>query len=162
MGKRGSHSSGMVVANHLKQPTRALMRKRISYPPRRYAKAPIWSCIRQGLQCHSRYRQRGALLPHLFTFSAAANRHGSLFSVALSLGLPPAGVTRCLVSVMSGLSSVLPQRPPDLPYLLRLHMTQGITVWQVFPSPIGAMGIIRRGLACGRGRYPRAPKPIRA
>ena len=53
---------------------------------------PIWHCSRWGLPCRLRCRLRGGLLPHRFTFSPA--HRGSLFSVALSLGLPPPGVTR--------------------------------------------------------------------
>jgi len=30
---------------------------------------PIWSCSVRGLACHSRCRERGALLPHLFTLT---------------------------------------------------------------------------------------------
>ena len=30
---------------------------------------PIWSCSRWGLPCQSRYRDRGALLPHRFTLT---------------------------------------------------------------------------------------------
>src|SRR3954454_10467547 len=61
--------------------------------------APTWSCSRWGLPCRRRCRQRGALLPHLFTLTPlrlAASRSGS-FSVALSLkssrlrGKDPAG-----------------------------------------------------------------------
>ncbi len=82
--------------------------------------APIWSCSGWGLPCHSRYRERGALLPHRFTFPwrllvimrsadrispehaslrrsvdrASRQTTGSLFSVALSLESLPPGVTR--------------------------------------------------------------------
>jgi len=61
---------------------------------------PIWHCSRWGLPCRLRCRSRGGLLPHRFTLTLAlTNAHhrcdqGSLFSVALSLGLPPPGVTR--------------------------------------------------------------------
>ena len=76
------------------------------FSPRRTARkaVPIWSCSRWGLPCHYRYRQRGALLPHLFTLTSA-EAPGGLFSVALSLGFPPPGVTRHLVFVEPGLSS---------------------------------------------------------
>ena len=68
---------------------------------------PIWSCSRWGLPCRRRYRPRGALLPHLFTLTRVtfAGEPGGLFSVALSLGSPPPGVTRHLASVEPGLSS---------------------------------------------------------
>ena len=48
---------------------------------------------------------RGALLPHLFTLTPMPRHVGGLFSVALSLGAPPPGVTRHRVSVEPGLSS---------------------------------------------------------
>src|SRR5690606_8721413 len=44
-----------------------------------------------GLPCHTRYRVRGALLPHLFTLTGLAP--GGIFSVALSVGSRPPGVT---------------------------------------------------------------------
>ena len=73
-------------------------------PPRRERRAiPIWHCSRWGLPCRLRCRSRGGLLLHRFTFSCADT--GSLFSVALSLGLPPPGVTRHRALLESGLSS---------------------------------------------------------
>jgi len=39
------------------------------------------------------YPPRGALLPHLFTLAGALRRLGGLFSVALSVGSRPPGVT---------------------------------------------------------------------
>jgi hypothetical protein len=88
---------------------------------------PIWSCSRWGLPCRDRCRPRGALLPHRFTLArlrpfrgfgaaglsacravaAQAAKAGGLFSVALSLGLPPPDVIRHRVSVEPGLSSRL-------------------------------------------------------
>ena len=65
--------------------------------------APIWSCSRWGLPCRRRYRRRGALLPHPFTLASASR--GGLLSVALSLGSPPAAVSRHRVSMEPGLSS---------------------------------------------------------
>ena len=56
-----NHSSAMVVANHLKQPTR-----NHDGPPQRF---PIWSCSGWGLPCHLCYHRRGALLPHHFTLT---------------------------------------------------------------------------------------------
>ena len=68
---------------------------------------PIRSCSRRGLPCRPRCRERGALLPHPFTLARLALRAsaGGLLSVALSLGSPPAGVTRRLMSMEPGLSS---------------------------------------------------------
>ena len=73
--------------------------------------APTWSCSRWGFPCHRRCRRRGALLPHHFTLAAHAIPRmgpiglGGMFSVALSLGSPPPGVTRHRASVEPGLSS---------------------------------------------------------
>jgi hypothetical protein len=70
--------------------------------------APTWSCSRWGFPCRRRCRRRGALLPHHFTLAArpACRRgFGGVFSVALSLGSPPPGVTRHRTSVEPGLSS---------------------------------------------------------
>ncbi len=59
---------------------------------RKRHEVPIWHCSRWGLPCRSCCHVRGGLLLHRFTFSPQVR--GSLFSVALSLGLPPPGVTR--------------------------------------------------------------------
>ena len=72
--------------------------------------APIWSCSRWGLPCQRRYRRCGALLPHRFTLARAfagcpAEPVGGLISVALSLGSPPAAVSRHRSSMEPGLSS---------------------------------------------------------
>src|SRR5205085_10993916 len=87
--------------------------------------APTWSCSRWGLPCRHRCRRRGALLPHHFTLAARPtprgrpDRLGGMFSVALSLGSPPPGVTRHRASVEPGLSSLHPaakasgERPSD-------------------------------------------------
>ena len=55
---------------------------------------PIWPCSGWGLPCHCCCQQRGALLPHLFTLAGPAWRDlGGMFSVALSVGSHPPGVT---------------------------------------------------------------------
>lgn len=64
---------------------------------------PIWHCSRWGLPCRCCCQPRGGLLPHRFTLTLTDQ--GSLFSVALSLGLPRPGVTRHRCLVESGLSS---------------------------------------------------------
>ena len=83
----------------------------------RFDAAPIRSCSRWGLPCRPRRRGRGALLPPLFTLAGisgkAPGRAGGLFSVALSLGSPPPGVTRHRISAEPGLSS--PRRVSPLP-----------------------------------------------
>ena len=103
----GDHSSGMPVARHLVQPTRTAFRKQNSPLP----------CKQDGT-CRSYL----VLLPVGFTVplllpdarcALTAPFHpylvpcgqGGLLSVALSLGLPPPGVTRHRVFVEPGLSS---------------------------------------------------------
>ncbi len=74
-----NHSSRAHVTERLKRPTRT------RYGPHRWV--PIWSCSEWGLPCQSRYRNRGALLPHLFTLTQLAKtKLGGVFSVALSIG----------------------------------------------------------------------------
>ena len=90
-------------------------RERPARQPRRMPTlpaAPTWSCSRWGFPCHRRCRRRGALLPHHFTLAAhtiprrGPHGLGGMFSVALSLGSPPPGVTRHRASVEPGLSSL--------------------------------------------------------
>ena len=57
-----NHSSRTHVTVRLKRPTRTQRGPRIG--------VPIWSCSGWGLPCRPRYRERGALLPHLFTLTA--------------------------------------------------------------------------------------------
>ena len=64
---------------------------------------PIWSCSEWGLPCPVCYQTGGALLPHHFTLTLISP--GGIFSVALSLGSPPPGVTRHPDPVEPGLSS---------------------------------------------------------
>jgi len=60
----------------------------------RPARSPIWSCSGWGLPCHHCCQRRGALLPHHFTLTGAMVwRLGGMFSVALSVGSRPPGVT---------------------------------------------------------------------
>ena len=61
-----------------------------------------WTCSQRGLQYHSCYQACGKLLPYLFTLTVS----GGIFSVALSLGLPPPEVIRLWCSDESGLSSL--------------------------------------------------------
>jgi hypothetical protein len=75
-----SHSSGIRVTANLKQPTRE------HRGPRHCS--PIWPCSERGLPCHSRYRLRGALLPHPFTLTCAEPKLeaiGGFLSAALSV-----------------------------------------------------------------------------
>ena len=106
------HSSANRVATAVKLPTRAsralasLRVVSLSGPAPR--EAPIWHCSGWGLPCRPCCQVRGGLLPHRFTITPASR--GRLFSVALSLGLPPPGVTRHPCQRESGLSSDLATR----------------------------------------------------
>ena len=68
---------------------RRLRRRQAAYPGFRRSGpllTPVWPCSRWGLPCRSRYRSRGALLPHRFTLACAPERAiGGLLSVALSI-----------------------------------------------------------------------------
>ena len=88
---------------------------------------PIRSCSWRGLPCRPCCQRRGALLPHPFTLPAPEG--GGLLSVALSLGSPPAGVTRRHVVVEPGLSSNVLQRPRPPGHLVRAE-----------PDRLGAQG----------------------
>jgi len=115
---RGGHSSGPSVAGRFSRPTR-MPGPATACPPRGGRDIPIWSCSRRGLPCRPGHPVRGGLLPHPFTLTLRPKPLGGLLSVALSLGSPPAGVTRRLVAVEPGLSSPLRRlrdsggRPPD-------------------------------------------------
>lgn len=83
----GSHSSGTIVTERLKQPTR------VRCGPHH---APLFGLAPDGVYLATDCCQpRGALLPHLFTLACApANRAiGGLFSAALSVGSRRPGVT---------------------------------------------------------------------
>ncbi len=68
--------------------------------------APIRSCSRWGLPCRGRCRRaRCALTAPFHPCCHARRRFGGLLSVALSLGSPPAAVSRHRVSMEPGLSS---------------------------------------------------------
>ena len=83
---------------------------------------PIRFCFRWGLPCRRHCWKRGALLPHLFTLTWACP--GGSISVALSLGSPPAAVSRHRLSVKPGLSST-PAHPAvrktGKPLFRRMH-----------------------------------------
>jgi len=61
-----------------------------------HASPPIRACSGRGLPCRSRHRERGELLPRLFTLTPPLARRGGVFSVALSLGSLPVGITNRL------------------------------------------------------------------
>ena len=78
----GNHSSGPAVTGGLKQPTRKRRGPRHCFP--------IWSCSRWGLPC------RRVLPPARCALTAPFHpylRRGGIFSVALSVGSRPPGIT---------------------------------------------------------------------
>lgn len=109
------HSSGTPVAGRLARPTRAESAgTRLLPRPCRPSlagldhqpSAPIRSCSRWGLPCRGRCRRaRCALAAPFHPCLQPLRGEGGLFSVALSLGSPPPGVTRHRVPVEPGLSS---------------------------------------------------------
>ena len=79
--------------------------------------APIWFCFRWSFPCREPLPDARCALTapfHLFPANAEARR-GSLFSVALFVGLPRPGITRHRFSVKPGLSSRLRKRPSGPP-----------------------------------------------
>jgi len=88
----------------------------LSAEPRLSIKTKLsWTCSQRGLQYHFCCQKRGELLPHLFTLTIS----GGLFSVALSLGLPPPGIIRLWCPDESGLSSLKRQSHNHLVDLLK-------------------------------------------
>lgn len=117
--RRGGHSSGPTLAGRFSRPTRTPRAGDGStgqFPEGLgWRGIPIRSCSWRGLPCGPCHQRPGALLPHPFTLTAPWSRRakaGGLLSVALSLGLPPVGVTHRHVVVEPGLSSSLRPRPP--------------------------------------------------
>jgi len=85
-----NHSSGTAVADCIVQPTREPVQARCGRNPPTYS--PIWSCSGWGLPC------RGVLPPARCALTAPFHpyrhkRAGGIFSVALSMGSHPPGVT---------------------------------------------------------------------
>ena len=84
---------------HLRQPSPAASSDLPGSPlgaggAARRPRAPLFGLAPGGVYpaaacCHP----RGALLPHLFTLTGAVRRFGGMFSVALSMGSRPPGVT---------------------------------------------------------------------
>jgi len=108
-----NHSSRTTVTGRLQQPTRESARDRrlaklCSSPIGEVAlrRTPLFGLAPGGVyRAADCYQPRGALLPHLFTLTGLAP--GGLFSVALSMGSRPPGVTWRPV-----------RRSPDFPLLL--------------------------------------------
>ena len=98
------HSSGTRVATRLERPTRKRTRTALQdrFPGTAaslFGLAPGGVCLAAEC-CH----RRGALLPHHFTLTRTVSGAGGIFSVALSVGSRPPGVTWHLV-----------RRSPDFP-----------------------------------------------
>jgi hypothetical protein len=85
------HSSGTAVTDRLVRLTRETRSGQLC-PTMNRRTLPVQPCSEWGLPCEPCYHSPGALLPHLFTLTPP--KRGGLFSAALSLGLPPPGVTR--------------------------------------------------------------------
>ncbi len=96
------HSSGPAIAGRFSRPTRTRF---ADEPGAETPRVPIRSCSRRGLPCPLPYGRGGGLLPHRFTLTFEPRPSGGLFSVALSLRLLSAGVTRRRIRVEPGLSS---------------------------------------------------------
>ena len=93
---------------------------------------PIWPCTTRGLPCRPDRSRRGGLLPHLFTLAKHAaygrppggfasrpppkRRTGGIFSVALSVAVPPRRAlrTRLLRPGALALPGALPLQSPAL------------------------------------------------
>ena len=124
------HSSAASVTRAVKLPTRALWaeaspRRSPAEPcgavdPNLSAKGPYSALLRVGLAIPSRlpgpwWALTPPFHPHLGFAPEKVRHQGSLFSVALSLGLPPPGVTRHPYFMESGLSSkVAPRGHPAI------------------------------------------------
>ena len=110
----GGHSSGTPVAERLLRPTRAAMRRytrRYAYGTvRRNWRPPPLLGLAPGGVFHAATVAGGAVRSYrtispLPPIRSDRNGLGGVFSVALSLGSPPPGVTRHRISVEPGLSS---------------------------------------------------------
>ena len=111
----GNHSSGTAVTGRLVQPTREPARDRRIH-------SPIWSCSGRGLPCRELLPvARCALTAPFHPYRPTRTPVGGLFSVALSVGSRPPGVTWRPV-----------RRSPDFP----LRRTAAI----VWPTPALSVG----------------------
>src|SRR5258708_62692 len=112
---RDGHSSATPVARRLKQPTRTATRTRVGAcapVPSLFGLAPGGVCRAVSVAGNAvRSYRTVSPLPRQYT-----THRGGLFSVALSVGLPPPDVIRHRLSMEPGLSSpatfrCLPERP---------------------------------------------------
>lgn len=113
-GADDGHSSRPAVADGLRQPTR-IARAEEPWAPLPEPARPLFG-LAPGGACHATDVAAGAVGSYpTVSPLPAAEAAGGLFSVALSLGLPRAGVTRRHFSLESGLSSTLRPRPSGHP-----------------------------------------------
>ncbi len=104
----GDHPSGTAVTSGLERPTRKPAGRRCGTVAG--AAASLFGLAPGGVfPAAACYHPRGALLPHLFTRTAGGEARGGIFSVALSVGSRPPGVTWHPA-----------RRSPDFPPLARL------------------------------------------
>ena len=83
-----NHSSGTVVTDSLMQPTRKHRGPRHCFP--------IWSCSRRGLPCRRVLPPARCALTapfHPYPLTSLHRKWGGIFSVALSVGSRPPGIT---------------------------------------------------------------------
>ena len=112
----------MLVTEHLVQPTREQCGP--------HQRSPIWSCSGWGLPCHACYQPCGALLPHHFTLTLRLQ--GGVFSVALSVGSRPPGVTWHPVLR----SPDFPPRMDKYTHSERLPGQLPLTIYQITPAGV--------------------------
>ena len=115
-GEADGHSSGPAIAGRFSRPTRTLEGRRRRLPdPMRPGATSLFG-LAPGGACHAVPVARSAVgsYPTLSPLPPPKPK-GGLLSVALSLGSPPAGVTRRLVAVEPGLSSPSRKRRPRPP-----------------------------------------------
>ena len=86
------HSARPAVARRLMRPTREHKDGPPSGEPEGSRRSLSWSCTGWGLPCRRGHPQRGELLPRHFNLTGP--KAGGVFSVALSLGSPPLGITQ--------------------------------------------------------------------
>ena len=101
--KGDDHSSRTLVTECLMQPTRITSQKRLRLAINNYACYPYLVLLPVGFTVPPMFPLARCALTT--PFHPYLCKKGGIFSVALSLGLPPPGVTRHRVSVEPGLSS---------------------------------------------------------
>ena len=133
------HSSGTSVAGRLTRPTRTATRKRVTCHPY-LVLLPVGLAVPFPLP-GPRCALTAPFQPHLH--APEGPRIGGIFSVALSLGLPPADVIRHRVSVEPGLSSrqrALPKSKLSRSHTDKRpssHLTQDDYRWRLCSEPNG-------------------------